>query len=105
MLPSQQDNGIARNIKLIEWLKADILASMSALFKGMIKGKDDIILDALASLITGSYILGQRLGISFNRLDTKIEAKLNESIVEGHEVEKWYGDLSSLRSYLLNKKR
>lgn len=105
MLPSQQENAIARNIKLIEWLKADILSSLSALFKSMIKGKEDQMLDALASLVMGCYVLGQRLGISFARLDTKIEAKIQDSIVEGHEVEKWYGDLSSLRGYLTNKKR
>lgn len=105
MLPSQQENVIARNIKVIEWLKADILSSLAALFKGMVKGKEEIMLDSLAGIIVGCYVLGQRLGLPYSRLDLKMEAKLRQGIEDGHEVEKWYGDLSSLKTYLIDKKR
>jgi len=95
---------VAKNIRVIEWLKADMLTSLSALFKSMIKGSESVLLDALASLVISCYVLSRRLGINFTRLDLKIEAKLRESIENGHEVEKHYGDLSRLLSYFTEEK-
>ncbi|MCG9969012.1 MazG-like family protein [Pelotomaculum terephthalicicum JT] len=105
MITGGQEGGIAKNIKIIEWLKADLLTSLAALFKSMLRGSEELILDALASLVITCYILGRRLGISFPRLDLKIEAKLRQGIDENHEVERWYGDISNLLNYLVDKKR
>lgn len=105
MIPGKQEGGIAKNIKVIEWLKADLITSVSALFKSMIRGSEEMLLDALSSLIITCYVLGRRLGLNFSRLDVKVEAKLRQGIEEGHEVERWYGDLSSLLGYLMEKKR
>lgn len=106
MFPSpNQDSGIAKNIRVIEWLKADILSSLAALFKAMVKGSEERLLDALASLLITTYVLGRRLGINFSRLDIKVESKLRQSIDENHEVERWYGDLSELLQYQTEKKK
>lgn len=105
MIPGNQEGGIAKNIKVIEWLKADLITSVSALFKSMLRGSEDRLLDALSSLVITCYILGRRLGINFSRLDLKVEAKLRQGIDEDHEVERWYGDLSTLLNYLVDKKR
>ena len=101
----REDVDIARNIKVIEWLKADLVTSLSALFRALLRGSEDRLLDALASMILTCYVLGRRLGISFSRLDLKMEAKLRQGIDEGHEVEKANGDLSRLLGYLVEKKR
>lgn len=106
MFPSNNSEvGIAKNIKVIEWLKADMLTSMSVLFKGMLRGSEEKLLDALASIIVTCYVLGRRLGIGFSRLELKIEAKLREGIQHDHEMERWYGDLSTLLTHLVDKKR
>ncbi len=106
MFPSpNHDSGIAKNIRIIEWLKADMLASLAALFKAMVKGSEERLLDALSGLIITTYVLGRRLGINFSRLDLKVESKLREGIDDNHEVEKWYGDLSELLRYMVEKKR
>jgi hypothetical protein len=105
MRPLEQDTGIAKNIRVIEWLKADLLTSLSALFKGMLRGNEERLQDALASLIITCYVLGRRLGLSFSRLELKMESKLRQSIEEDHELERWYADLSTLLAYLLEKKR
>lgn len=102
---SDKENSITKNIKVIEWLKADLLASLSAVFKAMIKGSEQKILDALASLIITTYILGRRLGITFGRLDLKIQSKLRNNIEDDHQMERWYGDLTALMRYLSEKKR
>lgn len=105
MIPGSYERGIAKNIKVVEWLKADLVTSISSLFKSMLRGSEELILDALASLVITCYVLGRRLGVNFSRLDLKVEAKLRQGIDENHEVERWYGDLSALLNYLVDKKR
>jgi len=105
MYSPEQDTGIAKNIRVVEWLKADLLTSVSALFKSMLRGGEEHVQDALASLMITCYVLGRRLGISFSRLELKMESKLRQSIGEDHELEKWYSDLSALLGHLLEKKR
>jgi len=105
MMPGSQEGGIAKNIKVVEWLKADLITSVSVLFKSMLRSSEDLVLDALASLMITCYVLGRRLGVNFTRLDLRVEAKLRQGIDEEHEVEKWYGDLSTLLNYLVERKR
>jgi divalent metal cation (Fe/Co/Zn/Cd) transporter len=105
LIPINQETGIARNIRVIEWLKADLLTSSAALFKGMLQDSEEYLLDALASLIITCYVLGRRLGLSFSRLDLTLESKLQKNIHENHELEKWYSDLSLLYAHLTEKKR
>lgn len=99
------DAGIAKNVKVIEWLKADILAAVTALYKAMVQGSEDLMLDSLAGLVVTAYLLGRRLGFGFSRLDFKVEAKLKQGVDAGHEMEEWFGDLSSLLRYRSERKR
>ena len=62
---------IARNIKTIEWLKTELVAGISSLFKGMLKSNEELIADSLANIVVGCYLLGKRLGLPFGALDEK----------------------------------
>ena len=104
MAQTDRDVDIAKNIQTIEWLKADIVSSLGALFRAMLKGTEDIIIDSLAGIIVVSYILGRRLGVHFARVDVQVEKKVRKNIDEGHEVEKRYGDLSALVRYLEDRR-
>lgn len=95
-----RDINIAKNLRVIEWLKAELVESVAALFKSLMRGGEDAISDALATIIITTYILGRRVGITFQHVDMKVQGKLRLSINEAHEVEKWYGDLSGLLKYL-----
>ncbi len=99
------DAPITKNVKVIEWLKADILAAVTALYKAFVQGSEDVMLDSLAGLIITAYLLGRRLGFGFSRLDLKVEAKLKQGVDTGHEMEEWFGDLSSLLRYRTERKR
>ena len=90
---------ITKNIRTIEWIKAEMIGSVSAVFKAMIKGSEEKIIEALSTLIVMAYVLGRRLGISFAQMDVHIESKLKQGIEGEHEVEKWYGDFSALLQY------
>lgn len=96
---------IARNIRTIEWLKTELLSGLSALNKALLRGSEEAITDGLAGQMISCYALARRLGYSFAKLDAKVEAKLRVNVAEGHEIEKWYGDLSALLRYLEERKR
>lgn len=105
MFPGGSEPDIAKNIRIVEWLKADLVTSLSALYKGMLRGSEERLLEALSGIIVTCYVLGRRLGFSFSRIDVAVEAKLRQGVEESHEVEKWYGDLSMLLAYLVDRKR
>ncbi len=94
---------IAKNIKVLEWLKAEIVEQVSALFKGLYHGKESYIVDSLASLLIAIYVLARRIGIPFHKIDKAVIVKLNEHKTQGHEIEEWYGDLTILEQYIKNK--
>lgn len=98
-----RDLDVTKNIKIIEWLKTEILSSVSALYEIMLKGAsytDETIQDILANIIMVTYLLGKRLGFSFSNIDKKIKEKIVRAINDDHKVEKWYGDLSELKEYV-----
>lgn len=97
---SRMDFDVTRQLRTIEWLKSELVSGVAAIFKAMLKSTEETAADALANLVMTSYLLGKRLGISFASLDEKVMARVAVNIHRGHEMEKWYGDFSALRTYL-----
>ncbi|OPJ55434.1 MazG-like family protein [Alkalithermobacter paradoxus] len=94
---------VTRNIKIIEWLKTEILSSVSALYDLMFKGArstDETVQDVLANIIMVTYLLSKRLGLKYSDIDNKIKEKIRVAIREDHKVEKWYGDLTTLKEHI-----
>ncbi|NLY42658.1 MAG: hypothetical protein GX066_01530 [Clostridiaceae bacterium] len=95
---------ITRNIKMIEWLKSELLTDIAGLFKGLANGvKDDtqdLLAETLSNIIMISYLLARRLGISYSVIDIKMEDKLRLGVLDNHELEKCYGDLSELSKHI-----
>lgn len=95
---------ITRNIKIIEWLKSELLTDISNLFKllvnGVREGVHESVSETLSNIILISYMLGRRLGISYNSIEMKIHNKIRLGIIEEHDVEKYYGDLTELAKHL-----
>lgn len=104
MIGKNREIDVAKNLRVIEWLKADLVDSVGALFKSLLKKGDDMTGDALAAIIIICYLLGRRVGVNFVTLDTHIKSKLNTSIDNATEIEQWNNDLAELRNYL-GKKR
>lgn len=99
---------ITKSIKVIEWLKSELLTTVASLFDILVKGaknSQDAIVDVLANIILVTYLLGKRLGVSFEKIDSKIESKAKLGVIEEHKIEKWYGDLSGLLDYLKRTRR
>ena len=100
----EKEIDITRNIKMIEWLKSELLTDLANLFKILVNGVKeevhDTVSETLSNIILISYLLGRRLGISYNSIEMKIENKIKLGLVENHDVEKYYGDLSELAKHI-----
>lgn len=100
----EKEIDITRNIKLIEWLKSELLTDIANLFRALVNGMreevHDSVSETLSNIILISYLLGKRLGISYNAIELKVYNKIKLGLVENHDVEKYYGDLSELSRHL-----
>ncbi len=99
---SERGMDIAKNIGHIEWLKSELLSSVSRVFTLLtngIKGTQDALIDCLANIILISYLLGRRLGIHYGVIDKRIGEKIRLGILEEHDIETEYGDLSMLSEH------
>lgn len=94
------DIDITKSIRIIDWLKSELLTSIAELFATLIKGINDTTKDNIASIISNiiviAYLLAKRLGIEFEHIDIKAKEKLKLGIKENHDIEKNYGELSEL---------
>ena len=95
-----KDLDVAKRAKVIEWLKTEVVDHVSRLFKALWEGSTAKVGDSLASLMMSSYILGRRLGVSYRDLDDLLIEKLNKHKQEGHQLEDWYQDISTLEEHL-----
>lgn len=101
-----QEVDIARNLKAVEWLKSELVANVAGLYRAMLKGAaDDAATDLLANIVITSYLLGKRIGISFSKLDSRIEQKIKLNIEQEHEFEAWYGDFSAMLNFFRERKK
>jgi len=86
-----RDLDITKNVRLVEWLKSEMLTSVADLFKLLTNGvkvSQEALADCLANIIIVSYLLGKRLGVHFAVIDEKVEDKIRLGILEEHDVEK-----------------
>ncbi|HOJ79169.1 MAG TPA: MazG-like family protein [Bacillota bacterium] len=105
-MPSgNHDLNIAKNVKIIEWLKAEIVTSIGSLYQAMVVNSEEMIQEALATLMVSGYFLAKRVGISYEKLDERIAQKLESPTMKEHEIEKWYGDVTSLQQYVNKRNR
>lgn len=99
----REDLNIISNIKIIEEIKANIICVVGELFHLLTKGSNvarDSILNSISKAIMLLYVLGQRLGYSYEDIDKGIENKIKNDILENHEYEKDGESLSKLELYL-----
>ena len=102
-----RDTDITKNIRMIEFLKSELLTTVASLYQNLLKGTkvgQGVIQDILANLVLVTYLLGKRLGVSYLMIDSRILEKIRIGMLEEHETEKWYGDLTDLGEYMKLKK-
>lgn len=97
------DFDITRNIRLIEWLKSEMLSSVAKIFTllaGSVQSSQEALVGYLGDIIIACYLLGKRLGVHYALMDRTIEEQIRLGIIEENDIEKSYGDLSELQRHL-----
>ncbi|PKM88061.1 MAG: hypothetical protein CVU87_08335 [Firmicutes bacterium HGW-Firmicutes-12] len=94
------ETDFAKNIKALEWSKTELVHSLSGVFKAILKGDSEKIIDSLALLVINSFLLLKRLGLNYGQLEIRMYEKTAAMANSGHPLEEGYGDVSSLKGYL-----
>lgn len=98
---------IIKNMKTIEWLKAQLLSSIGHLYTTLANGEDNTkenLEDIIANLILNSSLLGRRLGLDYKNIEYALKDNIKLNLIEEHKIEKWYGDLSELLEFIQSHK-
>lgn len=107
MIMKRDNFNIMTNIKIIEDLKAQLLCIIGEFFKLLTKGNNvarESILDCISGAISILYILGEKLGYSFEDIDHVIKSKLDLGIRAEDQIEKEGKSLSKLKRYINNRR-
>lgn len=96
---------LARHVKTVEWLKAELVASVASLLRASLEGDGEAMAETMATVIVATAVLARRLGTDFEQLERKVVAQVRANIEEEHQLERWYGDFSALERYLWESRR
>lgn len=96
---------ITKNLKMVEWLKAELIQSIGTLFRSLLNTSAASTADALATVMILVYLLGNRVGVSFADLDREFKNRLNQSLAAAPEEDRWHQDMTSLSEHWCHKMR
>jgi len=100
----EKEIDITKNIRIIERLKSEMLAEIANLFRTLVNGVTyevhDVLADTLSNIILISYLLGRRLGISYNAIEMKMRNKIRLGLVESIDNDRGGSDLMELSKHL-----
>lgn len=102
-----KDIDIIKNMKTIDWLKAELLTNVALLHKNLVSGEEntkDHLEDIISNIILESYVLGNRLGINYKDTNNALIENIKLNLIEEHKIERWYGDLSLLLEFIQSNK-
>lgn len=95
---------ILHKLQLLESMKAELILRVGQVFAALAVNSESKIKEALASVILTCYILGRRLGIDFPQMDETVFTLTGNTIKQGVEAEKIFGDYSEYLRYLRQKR-
>lgn len=102
-----KDIDIIKNMKTVEWLKAQLLSTIANLYTTLANGEENTrenLEDIISNLILESLLLGKRLGLSYEGMESALRDNIKLNLIEEHKIERWYGDLSILLEFIDNHK-
>lgn len=92
--------GLSRKLLAVEWLKSELLSETGNLFRSLVTGTQETVIESLAGILISAYVLALRLGINPAMLEHRMMGRLARSIQNKQEMEVWFGDLSKLHRHL-----
>ncbi len=105
-MEEKKDMDIIKNMRAIEWLKSELLTSVAYLYEVLVKGEEDTkenLNDIVSNIVLTTLLLGRRLGLSYEDVFSSLENNIKVNILQQHNIEKWYGDLTELLELVRTK--
>ena len=95
------DIDITKNIKTMELYKNSLLKNVAALFESLSDtSTSQERCDILADILMLDYLLAEKLGISYNNLDTRVINKLRASMLHEDTEEDFSAELAALMRHI-----
>lgn len=104
MHDSQKDLDIAKNIKLIEWMRTELLDNVSGLFRGFQQGSEVLLRDCLVNIVILCYLLAKRLGLRYSQFDDLIVNRIKDNEIPAQNTDVWQTDLAILEQHFDQRK-
>lgn len=101
------DLDITKKIKIIERLKSQLLSNISMLYSNMVEentSDSNENVDILTDIIILSYLLSDKLGVSNEALDIRLNNKLKLASLQNNQNDEWAREIIKLSKHL-NKSR
>lgn len=98
-----QEIDIIKNMKTVEWLKAELLSNIAYLHRLFVNNEDiskENLEDTISNIILESYVLGKRIGLNYTDIDLTLKENIKLNLIKEHKIERWYGDLSQLLEHI-----
>ena len=99
---SSSDIDITKNIKLIESFQCQLLNTVAELFTSLadagVSNKERA--DILSNIVILTYLLADRLGISYTALDAKVLNNIKLGILDENGSGMWQTELSALAKHI-----
>lgn len=98
-----KDIDIIKNMRTIEWLKAQLLTTVASLYETFANGEENTkenLEDIISNIVLQSLLLGKRVGLEYSDIRSTLKENIRLNLLEEHKIEKWYGDLSDLLEYI-----
>ncbi|WP_353097608.1 MazG-like family protein, partial [Tissierella praeacuta] len=98
-----KDIDIIKNMKTVEWLKSQLLGTVANLYSALADGEENTkenLEDIISNIILESLLLGKRLGLGYENIESALRENIKLNLIEEHKIEKWYGDLSILLEFI-----
>ena len=100
------ENGhIATTVRLMEWLKTDLVAGVSKLHQSLFSGAEKKAVEALNQIMVTCYLLGKKLGLTYYRLDCSLQQRVKQLLRQEEEEELLREELLELLQYLESREK
>ena len=99
---SSEETGldITQQLQLVDWLKAELVASVASVLRTAVARDSARMVEALANVQIILYCLARRWGVSLIRLEQEVLRRIDQEAVAGHYLENRFGDLTEIRQHL-----
>lgn len=97
-----EDFEITKNMRQIETFKSQLLSNVAELYESLLDGNRKMTerTNLLSDIVIVTYLLSEKLGVSYNALDMRILNQIKLGILKEKGVSEWQTSLALLAKHI-----